>query len=267
MKNKGFTLAELLIVIAIIGVLAAVLIPICSSQLEKSREAVDATNIRSQYAQVMSEAILTGNPVNADGTTFGKIDLQQKEDGWKYSSFENSLANLGEVEGSIRQPQANGTAWVEYKDEKLTIHYGAGSGGQVVTNPADSLTIEFAQRLIEPITKSGNFNSSKKPMGENDEKLMKELKAKLGTDQITVQKYSNTEPGSGGLPKTLIITTDGAFGFFDLEKGEQKLVSATKYTIESDSTISSCEKGTAYITRTNQYESAGVRFIKFVKTP
>lgn len=63
-KNKGFTLAELLIVVAIIGVLVAISIPIFTSQLEKAREATDAANIRSQYAEVMVEAITDGGDVN-----------------------------------------------------------------------------------------------------------------------------------------------------------------------------------------------------------
>ncbi|MSS59613.1 prepilin-type N-terminal cleavage/methylation domain-containing protein [Erysipelotrichaceae bacterium Oil+RF-744-GAM-WT-6] len=46
-RNKGFTLAELLIVVAIIGVLVAISIPIFSRQLEKSRDAVSVENIRS----------------------------------------------------------------------------------------------------------------------------------------------------------------------------------------------------------------------------
>ena len=41
-NKKGFTLAELLIVVAIIAVLVAIGIPIFASQLEKSREAADA---------------------------------------------------------------------------------------------------------------------------------------------------------------------------------------------------------------------------------
>ena len=49
-NKKGFTLAELLIVVAIIGVLVAISIPIFTSQLEKSREAVDLANLRSAYA-------------------------------------------------------------------------------------------------------------------------------------------------------------------------------------------------------------------------
>ena len=51
-NNKGFTLAELLIVVAIIAVLVAIAIPIFTSQLEKSREATDAANIRDYYAEI-----------------------------------------------------------------------------------------------------------------------------------------------------------------------------------------------------------------------
>ncbi|MGO5203499.1 type IV pilin protein, partial [Bilifractor sp. LCP21S3_F8] len=44
--NNGFTLAELLIVVAIIGVLVAISIPIFSKQLEKARDAVTVANLR-----------------------------------------------------------------------------------------------------------------------------------------------------------------------------------------------------------------------------
>lgn len=49
-NNKGFTLAELLIVVAIIAVLVAIAIPIFTTQLEKSRESTDIANLRSAYA-------------------------------------------------------------------------------------------------------------------------------------------------------------------------------------------------------------------------
>ena len=59
-NKKGFTLAELLIVVAIIAVLVAISIPIFMSQLEKSRESTDMSNIRVAYAEVMAEATADG---------------------------------------------------------------------------------------------------------------------------------------------------------------------------------------------------------------
>lgn len=59
-KKKGFTLAELLIVVAIIGVLVAISIPIFTSQLEKARQATTQANLRSAYAEA-SAALLTND--------------------------------------------------------------------------------------------------------------------------------------------------------------------------------------------------------------
>lgn len=66
-KKKGFTLAELLIVVAIIAVLVGVAIPVFTAQLEKSREAVDLANIRSAYADCTT-AVLT--ETDTDGATY-----------------------------------------------------------------------------------------------------------------------------------------------------------------------------------------------------
>ena len=49
-QNKGFTLAELLIVVAIIGVLVAVSIPIFTSQVKKSKLATNQANARAGLA-------------------------------------------------------------------------------------------------------------------------------------------------------------------------------------------------------------------------
>ena len=56
--KKGFTLAELLIVVAIIAVLVAVAIPVFNTQLTKSRQATALANLRSAYAEA-SAAYLT----------------------------------------------------------------------------------------------------------------------------------------------------------------------------------------------------------------
>ena len=75
--KKGFTLMEMLIVIAIIAVLIAIAIPIFTSQLEQSREATDKSNLRSAYAEVVA-TYLTNN-----STASVTVPAQQKEAGWQ----------------------------------------------------------------------------------------------------------------------------------------------------------------------------------------
>lgn len=55
MNKKGFTLAELLIVVAIIAVLVAISIPIFTSQLKKARLATNQANARAAYAAVEAQ--------------------------------------------------------------------------------------------------------------------------------------------------------------------------------------------------------------------
>lgn len=54
-NTNGFTLAELLVTVSIIGVLVAVSIPIFASQLSKSKLAVDQANVRSAKAAALVE--------------------------------------------------------------------------------------------------------------------------------------------------------------------------------------------------------------------
>lgn len=69
LNKKGFTLAELLVVVAIIGVLVAVSIPIFTSQLEKSREATDLANLRAAKAAGVV-AYLSEDSTLLGGTVF-----------------------------------------------------------------------------------------------------------------------------------------------------------------------------------------------------
>ncbi|MBR4656109.1 MAG: prepilin-type N-terminal cleavage/methylation domain-containing protein [Oscillospiraceae bacterium] len=83
-NNKGFTLAELLIVVAIIAVLVAIAIPVFTNQLERSREATDMANVRSAYGELISQYLMsdpaTVTDIDAD------IPCKQTKDGWNFES-------------------------------------------------------------------------------------------------------------------------------------------------------------------------------------
>lgn len=53
-NNKGFTLAELLIVVAIIAILVAVSVPVFTGKLNESREATDKANMRAAKAAAVT---------------------------------------------------------------------------------------------------------------------------------------------------------------------------------------------------------------------
>ena len=65
-NKKGFTLMEMLIVVAIIAVLVAIAIPTFTSSLNKAKAGVDLANIRSGYANAQIIAMTEGS--EADGT-------------------------------------------------------------------------------------------------------------------------------------------------------------------------------------------------------
>ena len=97
-NNKGFTLAELLIVVAIIAVLVAIAIPIFTSQLEKSREATDLANVRSAYAELVAKYL-----TDEESDTIS-VTAQQKQSKWQNNNSKSityigtSIGSTGKVE-------------------------------------------------------------------------------------------------------------------------------------------------------------------------
>ena len=59
-NKKGFTLMEMLIVVAIIAVLVAIAIPVYQGQVHKAKVAADWANVRAYYAELQADYLTTG---------------------------------------------------------------------------------------------------------------------------------------------------------------------------------------------------------------
>lgn len=113
-NTKGFTLMEMLIVVAIIAILIAIAIPTFTAQLEKAREAADIANIRSMYSEAMVKYL--------DGVTKGEGEdktpdtsattppMTQTKEGWDHVDWPEYL-------GEVQTPTKGDTVTVTISDE------------------------------------------------------------------------------------------------------------------------------------------------------
>lgn len=148
-QNKnGFTLMEMLIVIAIIAVLIAVAIPVFASQLEKTREATDLANVRSAYAQVSTEALL------GDSEATVTVNLKQKQADWQSVDPVNiggivHSKSQGDTVNWIGVAEPNGTCVVSYKEDYGIILNWSGKADPSTPKYPDTNVTNFFQLLYD----------------------------------------------------------------------------------------------------------------------
>ncbi len=116
LNKKGFTLAELLIVVAIIAVLVAISIPVFSSQLEKAREATDAANLRAAYAEVMTAGLTEDIPNQTKS-----VKLTQTKKGWQTTTIEKIGGETVEGNDVLKNVDKDQTITVTYEDGVVTF--------------------------------------------------------------------------------------------------------------------------------------------------
>ena len=124
MNKKGFTLAELLIVVAIIAVLVAIAIPVFTAQLEKSREATDLANVRSAYAELMTE-YLTWDGTDSNAPASKQVPVKQTQDKWQtYNNDTSAIVAEGIAGHGVSVPAKVAGTGVNYD---VSISSGTGS--------------------------------------------------------------------------------------------------------------------------------------------
>lgn len=109
-NQKGFTLMEMLIVVAVIAILVAVAIPAMNAQMHKVKVRTDWANVRAYYAEIQTDYMLTGkyNPkVKTDWHSNGSYD-------WKSFTFlDGQTVSMKAGNCAVNFDEGKGY-WIEY---------------------------------------------------------------------------------------------------------------------------------------------------------
>lgn len=119
-KKKGFTLMEMMIVVAIIAVLMAVIVPTFTNAMNKAKAATDEANLRAYYAETMATCILENrDPKDAELITGSQATITVA--GVDYKLY-----------GSVKMEKGN--------NHQIKITYTAPDGKTTVTIPGGGNT-------------------------------------------------------------------------------------------------------------------------------
>lgn len=204
-NKRGFTLVELIVVLTILGVLAAMLIPALQGYIEKALEMSDIVNVRAAYMQVLSDA-MTGD-VTAEQT----VQLKQGQDGWQH--FDpvtiagiTHAADEGDTDNWKGSPTAHGTCTVSYVDGTGVVLTWSGEG----TKPSqpDRPTVNLSENLHEILAKTDLLKTDLKdkdfyeidsacPTSTMVPKVKEQIKkdSLLSTGTWDFRKISGEDPG------------------------------------------------------------------------
>jgi prepilin-type N-terminal cleavage/methylation domain-containing protein len=133
-KKSGFTLAELLIVVAILSVLIAIIKPQINGQIEKANNAVDMSTMRAAYSEFMVEHIdgkvQTGTTYyyNPSGTDKFTSTSASAGYGKSKTSADKWWKGVGSATGTPKNNGKSATLRLKMDDAgNVNFHWGGGA--------------------------------------------------------------------------------------------------------------------------------------------
>ena len=127
MNKKGFTIVELVIVIAVIAILSAVLIPTFSGVIEDANKTAAVANAKAAYQEyigmMMTEGKVEENLIYSDGKYYVAI-----KDGQMGDAYESEAAAAKEVLNLTKETPVKDT---DYTVTAVTIPDGKTASNEV----------------------------------------------------------------------------------------------------------------------------------------
>lgn len=122
MNRKGFTLIEMMIVIAIIAVLVAVIVPTVTGSTDKAAAATNAANLRGVEGEIVSMMLLEPDAFGDHSDEQAKIDGEQDWRENRNDDLEEAKANLTKAQEELEAAKDR-EKFAQKKIEEETENY------------------------------------------------------------------------------------------------------------------------------------------------
>ena len=131
-SKKGFTLIELMVVVAIIGVLALLGLRMYTGQQDKAKAAIVKANVGSAQVQIQTYMVDDGGSLNEASEAVTEVDKINLQNPFTGESAAGKVAvAISDISGTVSDNE--GRVGIAYSNNTFTL-IGYGKDGVVITN-------------------------------------------------------------------------------------------------------------------------------------